>query len=301
MQTVRVKSILAITTTTATLFMRLLPSRLLVLALLTAISNISIAATNTQLSKCAELKAEDNTNLNMVSQLLNEKKPFAALAFIDSFNIDLPQLELLKANSLRQMGRQTEAETIYNKLTKSCVSAFAYQGLGLMSNQRGQHQDSVNYLKSATKLAPINATIRSDYGFSLMSIGDFKSSLNEYLTAIELDDRNHLAKYNLLALLYKSNQTDQANQFAKRYNLSEIEVNKIKQDILIKQNTPPNREQLTKLQDADANKNIVQASDVETHVIKFEDEQKTNTAICLGTSDVCTGILSMELGSKIYE
>lgn len=300
MQTVRVKNILAVTTTVA-LCMGLLSSRLLAFALLTAISNISIAAANTQLSKCTELEAEDNTNLNMVSQLLNEKKPFAALAFIDSFNIDLPQLELLKANSLRQMGRQTEAETIYNKLTKSCVSAFAYQGLGLISNLKGQHQDSVNYLKAATKLAPINATIRSDYGFSLMSIGDFKSSLNEYLTAMELDDRNQLAKYNLLALLYKSNQIDQANQFAKRYNLSEIEINKIKQDLLIKQDPSPNTEQPTKLQDADANKNSAQTSDVETHVIKFEDEENTNTAICLGTSDVCTGILSMELGSKIYE
>ncbi|WP_052185220.1 hypothetical protein [Methylotenera versatilis] len=300
MQTVRVNNILAVTTTTV-LFMRLLTSRLLAFALLTAISNISIAAANTQLSKCAELAAEDNTNLNMVSQLLNEKKPFAALAFIDSFNIDLPQLELLKANSLRQMNRQAEAATIYNKLTTSCVSAFAYQGLGLISNQRGQHQDSVNYLKAAAKLAPINSTIRSDYGFSLMSIGDFKSSLNEYLTAIELDGRNQLAKYNLLALLYKSNQIDQANQFAKRYNLSEVEVNKVKQDLQIKQDTSPNTEQPAKLQDADANNKAAQTSDVETHAVTFEDEKKTNTAVCLGTSDVCTGILSMELGSKIYE
>lgn len=74
MQTVRVNNILAVTTTTV-LFMRLLTSRLLAFALLTAISNISIAAANTQLSKCAELAAEDNTNLNMVSQLLNEKSP----------------------------------------------------------------------------------------------------------------------------------------------------------------------------------------------------------------------------------
>ncbi len=134
-----------------------------------------------------------------------------------------------------------------------------------------------------------------------MSIGDFKSSLNEYLTAIELDGRNQLAKYNLLALLYKSNQIDLANQFAKRYNLSEIEVNKIKPDLLIKQETPLNTEQLTKLQDADSNKNHTQTSDVETHAIKFKDAQKTDTAICLGTSDVCIGILSMELGSKINE
>lgn len=300
MQKVRVKNIKAVTTTSA-YFIRLLSSRFLAFALLSAISNISIAAVNTQLSKCTELNAEDNTNLNMVSQLLNEKKPFAALAFIDSFNINLPQLELLKANSLRQMGRPAEAETIYNRLTKSCVGAFAYQGLGLIANQQGQYQDSANYLKAATKLAPINSTIRSDYGFSLMSTGDFKSSLNEYLTAIELDDRNQLAKYNLLALLYKSNQIDQANQFAKRYNLSEIEVNKIKQDLLIKQETPPNPEELTKRHSSDSNNNYAQTSDMKTHAIKFEDQQKTNTTTCLGTSDVCTGIFSMELENKVYE
>lgn len=285
MQTVQIKNILA-KLFTVTLKPWLLLSRLFAFTLLAVISSTAIAKANTPPAKCAELEAEQHTNLNMVNQLLNEKKPFAALAFIDSFNIDLPQLELLKANSLRQMGRRAEAETIYSKLTKSCVSALAYQGLGLISNQRGQHQDSVNYLKEATKLAPINATIRSDYGFSLMSIGDFKSSLNEYLTAIELDDRNQLAKYNLLALLYKSNQIDQANQFAKRYNLSEIEVNKIQHDLQIKQEIAPNTEQ---------------ASDVQINAIQFEDEQKNNTAICLGTSDVCTGILSMELGSNTYE
>lgn len=294
MQMVQVKNILSNPTTTAYLRL-LLSSRLLAFALLTSISNISIAETSTQLAKCAELSAEDNTNLNMVNQLLSEKKPFAALAFIDSFNNILPQLELLKANSLHQIGRQTEAETIYNKLTKSCVGAFAYQGLGLIYNQRGQHQDSVNYLKTATKLAPINATIRSDYGFSLMTIGDFKLSLNEYLTAIELDDRNQLAKYNLLALLYMSNQIDQANQFAKRYNLSEIEINKIRHDLLIKQETSLNT---AKLQDADSTKNISQTS----HVINLNESLKATTATaCLGTSDICTGILSIELGSNVYE
>lgn len=298
MQTVRVNNIQA-KKTTATLFMRL--CRLLVFALVIAISNSAIAAANTSLSKCAELSAEDNTNLNMVNQLINEKKPFAALAFIESFNIDLPQLELLKANSLRQMNRQTEAEVIYNKLTKSCVSAFAYQGLGLISNQRGQHPESVNYLKAASKLAPINATIRSDYGFSLMSIGDFKASLNEYLTAIELDERNLLAKYNLLALLYKSNQIDQANLFAKRYNLSEIEINNIKQDLRIKQEPAPDTKQLIKSQNAGSNNMHSQSSDVETHAIKLEKAQQANSPICLGTSDVCTGILSMELGSRINE
>ncbi len=315
----------------------LLAHRFFVYALLATISTVSFAEVdnnirpyesqgtqpNGTLLKCKELKAEDSTNIDMVNQLLIQKKPYAALAFIDSFEIAAPQLELLKANSLRQIGRDAEAEALYHTLKNSCVGAFVYQGLGLIHNQRGQYLESVNYLKIATKLAPINSTIRSDYGFSLMSIGDYKMSLNEYLTAIELDDRNLLAKYNLIALLYKNNQIDKANQFAKRYGLSDIEINKIRQDLMLQQDAHLIKNYSTSLKDHESN-NAIKSSDVELHAVTLDEVHKVNDfevvnkannrlsdsttktdvnkeTVCLGASDVCTGILTMKLEGNIYE
>jgi len=224
--------------------------------------------------QCPELKPEETTNLEMVNKVLEEKKPYAALAFIDSFDTHSPQLELLKANSLRKVGRETEAEIIYTKLTESCIAAYAYQGLGLISYARNKPADSVKYLKQATKLLPINAYIRSDHGFALMQSGDYPSALNEFLTAIELDDRNTRAKYNLLVLLYKSNQSDKADQFAKRYKISESELQKIRNDALGSQ----------------------------TNVAAKTDGQiKKSTGACMSDSDVCTGILTMKLENYAYD
>lgn len=315
----------------------LLANGVFTFALLATISTVSFAESdnsnhqyesqasqsNGSLLKCKELKAEDSTNIAMVNQLLIQKKPYAALAFIDSFDIAAPQLELLKANSLRQIGRDAEAEALYHTLKSSCVGAFVYQGLGLIHNQRGHYQESVNYLKIATKLAPINSTIRSDYGFSLMSIGDYKMSLNEYLTAIELDDRNLLAKYNLVALLYKNNQIDKASQFAKRYGLSDIEINKIRQDLVLQQDAHLIKNHSKSLKDHESNQ-AIKSSDVELHAVNLGEVHKVNDfevvnkannrlsdsttktdvnkeTVCLGASDVCTGILTMKLEGNIHE
>lgn len=332
-QVIRNLAILANITSTRVL----LANRVFIFALLATISTVSFAEAdnnirpyesqatqpNGGLLKCKELKTEDSTNIDMVNQLLNQKKPYAALAFIDSFDIIAPQLELLKANSLRQIGRDTEAEALYHTLKNSCVGAFVYQGLGLIHNQRGHYQESVNYLKIATKLAPINSTIRSDYGFSLMSIGDYKMSLNEYLTAIELDDRNLLAKYNLIALLYKNNQIDKANQFAKRYGLSDIEINKIRQDLVLQQDAHLIKNHLTSLKDNESN-HTIKSIDVQVHAVNLDEVHKVNDfevvnkannrlsdstiktdvnkeTFCLGASDVCTGILTMKLEGDIHE
>ncbi len=173
-----------------------------------------------ELPQCVEMKPEDSNKVNMVAQLLDAKKPYAALAFIKTINIDMPQLSLLKANSLRQIGRSEEAEITYTALVESCVGALAYQGLGLIQHKRGNYQDSLHYLKLAAQYDPINSTIRNDYGYALMLIKDYKSSLNEYLTAIELDERNTLAKSNLIALLYKTNRVDEAIKLRKLYNLT---------------------------------------------------------------------------------
>lgn len=227
-------------------------------------------------SQCPELKQFDATNLQMVSQVLNSKKPYAALALIESLNTTSPQLDLLKANSLRQINKSSEAEVIYNKLLDSCVAAYAYQGLGWVSSFKNSNQQAARQLKVAAKLLPINSAIRSDYGFALMQIGDYQSAFNEYLTAIELDDKNLRAKYNLVSLMYKTNQTEKAEQLAKRYEISQAEMQEIRAD------------------------NIGKSSAVKYGSPDTSARSDTKT-VCNNKTEKCTGILSMKLGGYTYE
>lgn len=204
--------------------------------------SFAFANETAQLPQCVEMKPEDSNKVNMVAQLLEAKKPYAALAFIKTINIDTPQLSLLKANSLRQVGRAEAAEAAYASLIESCVGALAYQGLGLIQHKRGNYQESLRYLKMAAQYDPINSTIRNDYGYALMLTNDYKSSLNEYLTAIELDERNTLAKSNLISLLYKTNQVDEADKLRKLYNLP---VKRVQKESTVKEsyknNMPTNK------------------------------------------------------------
>lgn len=187
-----------------------------------------------EIKKCPDLNAEQNTNLDIASQILNDKKPYAALAFIESYNFKSPRLDLLRAHSLRQIGSYSEAETIYKSLTDTCVAGFAYQGLGQVSNYLGNHQASVNFMRMAASIMPIDSSVRGDYGFALMQLGEYEKSLKEYVTAIELDGRNIRAKNNLIYLLYLTNEHDKAKQFAKRYGLQDSELEEIRKNAMMK-------------------------------------------------------------------
>jgi Flp pilus assembly protein TadD len=191
-------------------------------------------APSAELKKCPDLSTEENTNLGIVTQILNDKKPYAALAFIESFNFASPRLELIKAHSMRQIGSYAEAEAIYLKLTTTCVAGFAYQGLGQVSNFQGRHQLSADYMQTAARIMPIDSAVRGDYGFALMQLGQYEKAFKEYVTAIELDGRNVRAKNNLIYLLYLTNDINKAEHFAKRYGIEAEELEEIRRNAMAK-------------------------------------------------------------------
>ncbi len=201
---------------------------------LSADTSRRIDVTVAELKKCPDLSAEENTNLDIVTQILNDKKPYAALAFIESFNFESPRLELMKAHSLRQIGSYAEAESIYLKLTSSCVAGFAYQGLGQVSSFQDKHRESARYMQMAAKIMPIDSTVRGDYGFALMQLGEYEKAFKEYVTAIELDSRNVRSKNNLIYLLYLTNEVSRAEHFAKRYGVQAEELEQIRKNAMMK-------------------------------------------------------------------
>lgn len=219
---------------------------------------------------CPELKPDDNTSLDIISQVIAEKRAYAALAFIESANFKSPRLDLLKANSLFQVGKYADAEKVYESLKSSCVSGFAYQGLGLINSKLYRYPAAVDQLSKAARLMPVDSAIRGDYGYALMQNGNYEEAKSELLTAIELDPKNQLAKNNLVLLLYKYGQTDRASQLAKIFGITSADE-----------------------------KLIIERAKIRP--VKNSDRPLVIGGNCPSNQDICTGILSPQLESLMNE
>lgn len=177
---------------------------------------------------CAEISTEEATRLGLIRQMLTEGKPHAAIAHLDAAKIKNEHAELLRADALRQTGRALQAQTIYEQLINSCVSGYAYRGLGLIASQAGNQQEALRHLKAASNALPTEHTIRNDYGYVLMQSGEHTSALHEFLTAVELAPDYRQAANNLIMLLYQQGDTAKAETFAKQFGVATEEMQQLK-------------------------------------------------------------------------
>lgn len=186
------------------------------------------ALTSERIPECPEVSQSDKTELDMIGKIVQENRPYAALAFLDASSVKTPRADLLRAGSLRQIGKLEEAAVLYRKLTNSCVSGFAYQGLGLIYNQRGQNEGAAKSLAMAAKLIPIDSAIRADYGYALAVLGKNEAAMNEYKTAIELNPHNQRAINNMLLLMLQTGPQEKAVQQAKAFGMTPADLEKLK-------------------------------------------------------------------------
>lgn len=179
-------------------------------------------------SGCQELSAADGTRLGLIRQMLDAGKPYAAIAHLDAAAIAAPQAELLRADGLRQTGRDEQATQLYQKLLKGCVAGYAYQGLGLIASRAGKARDAFAHLRAAAAALPVDSSIRGDYGYALMATGDNQAAMHEFLTALELAPDNRRAANNLIVLLLRGGEPAKAEEFASRFAVSAGELEKLK-------------------------------------------------------------------------
>jgi Flp pilus assembly protein TadD len=177
-------------------------------------------ASNSKINQCAAMTAEEATKLGLIRQILADGKPHAAIAHLDAAKIVNPQASLLRADGLRQTGREAQASGIYRELLSSCVAGHANQGLGLIAAKHGKISEAVSYLELASQALPTEPTIRNDHGYVLMLAGDNKAALHEFLTAVELAAGYQQAAHNLILLLYREGDKARAEVFANQLGIS---------------------------------------------------------------------------------
>ncbi len=166
-----------------------------------------------------DLGPTGNTRLATIQQLLDDKKPYAALAELDALGADSPKAILLRAEALRQVERHGEARTQYDRLLNTCLAASAHHGLGLMEAKDGHVKEAIQSLQAARQALPTDANVRNDYGYALLLDRRWDDAQFEFLTVLDLVPNDARASRNLLLLALAQGKTDLAQQLANKLKL----------------------------------------------------------------------------------
>jgi Flp pilus assembly protein TadD len=145
------------------------------------------------------LGAEENTRLSLIQKLLDDGKPYAALANLDG-SPEYPRVRYLRAEGLRKTGQTAAATAEYTALLGGCYDGLGQHGLGLIEAEHGKLAEALPHLKAARVSRPTDPLIRNDYGYALMLNHDYAAARIEFKTALELDSGNKLASANLARL-----------------------------------------------------------------------------------------------------
>lgn len=164
-------------------------------------------------------KPEQNVKLDLIRQLMDSGKLYAALAHLDDTRSSSLQATYLRAEILRRTDHADMAETFYRKLLKSCLAGRGYHGLGLISGRKQRINEAIYYLQKAADELPVDLRVRNDLGYALLLGGRFDSAREEFLTVLELDGGDRLAASNMILLLSMMGKEQELRVFSEHLRI----------------------------------------------------------------------------------
>ncbi|HBA66665.1 MAG TPA: hypothetical protein DCZ48_10920 [Methylococcaceae bacterium] len=170
---------------------------------------------------CGEdAEPEQNVKLDLIRQLMDGGKLYAALAHLDDARSLSLQSNYLRAEILRRTDRTEMAAALYRELLKSCMVGKGYHGLGLIAGRNRQVNEAIDFLQKAAYELPVDTRVRNDLGYALLLGGQFDSARNEFLTALELDGSDRLAASNMVLLLSVMDKEQEIRVFSTHMNMN---------------------------------------------------------------------------------
>lgn len=158
--------------------------------------------------------------LSMIRQQLEEERPRSALAELEALAYDYPEARLLQAEALREIGHLEGSSLLYRGLVESCLAADALRGLGRNAFEQQRHDDALGYMRLARRADPADPRIRNDLGYLLMLRGHHGAAIEEFMTALELDNDLGSAASNLVLALLRDGQPHRAEAAARYYGVA---------------------------------------------------------------------------------
>ncbi len=160
--------------------------------------------------------------VDLIRKMQAQGAYFASLAHIDAFRQrfgDTPELRILQADALREIGDSNAAAQLYRTLTKGPQAAQAWHGLGLISAAANDHPSAQTALQNAVQADPLNVTYLGDLGFALLRAGAFDLARAPLAKAAELAPGNARAVSNLALWALLNGQPEMADAMIQRANL----------------------------------------------------------------------------------
>jgi len=180
--------------------------------------------------RCGDpISPSDGLVLDLASEHYQAGRARSALAHLESVEVNVPDFRLLQADALSVTGQVREADKVYEGLINSCLSASAYHGLALNAVKRLALDDVDRYMVLARQLDPVNPDIRNDNGYRLMLKGQYAQAEQEFFTALEINQNQVESAQNLILLYLLTNREAEAEQIARRYQVSPDIVQALKQ------------------------------------------------------------------------
>lgn len=168
---------------------------------------------------CEPLSRDQELALNLSREMVTGKRLHAALANLERLPSELPEARLGKAQVLRLLSR-SEAEGLYQSLLDTCLVAEGHHGLAQMAVLQNDNKEALQHLQQAIGFEPTNEAMRNDLGVVYMNQRKLDEARFEFLTAIELNEREQRSLRNLLALVLYQDNFDAAAKLTSRYQLS---------------------------------------------------------------------------------
>lgn len=175
--------------------------------------------------------------LSMIRQSQEQGSYFASLAHIEQFRIqygNAPDIDILRADALRETGQPDAAEQAYRALLGSTEAAAAWHGIGLVAAQRKDYPTAAQALREAVSRAPTEAFYLSDLGFALLSNGDAAAARVPLAQAAELRPDSRKVLSNLAVYLVVTGDRSRADDMmtnAKMPQATRDAINKLAADI----------------------------------------------------------------------
>jgi len=176
----------------------------------------------------AEANPDQNVKLDLIRQLMDGGKLYAALAHLDANGSDSFQSTYLRAEILRQTDRTEQAVSLYRKLLGGCLAGKGYHGLGLVAGRDNKISEAIDFLQKAAIELPLDVRVRNDLGYALLLDGQFEPARNEFLTALELDGGDLLAATNTVLLLLATGKEQEMQAFAAHMKIDSKTVDKLR-------------------------------------------------------------------------
>ena len=174
---------------------------------------------------------EQGLYLQLVERMEKERQWYAALAYLDEYHRHWPenaQTWYLRARALRATGQLKESQGFYQKLLDGPLSAYGYEGLGLVAAAQGQSGEALREFRKAARQSPTNADILNNLGYAALVAKDLRLAKDSLFKAGQLAPDDQRIWSNIALYYLEAGEPLRAQEVMDKRNMSWAERNAIR-------------------------------------------------------------------------